>query len=79
MAPAFLIRDPFDSRTTLASYRGPLLVVHGRSDTIVPIAHGRELAGLVPGAIFHELNCGHNDCPRDWNTIRAFLKTCGVL
>ena len=79
MAPSFLIRDPFDSRKTLAAYRGPLLVLHGRNDTIVPIAHGRELASLVPGAIFHELNCGHNDCARDWNAIRAFLRTSGGL
>jgi fermentation-respiration switch protein FrsA (DUF1100 family) len=74
MAPAFLVRDPFDSRKTLASYRGPLLVIHGRNDTIVPIAHGRELANLVPGAMFSELNCGHNDCPRDWEAIRTFLE-----
>ena len=79
MAPPFLIRDPFDSRTSLASYRGPLLVIHGRRDEIVPIAHGRELASLVPGAQFVELNCGHNDCPRDWKTVRAFLEAMGVL
>ena len=79
MAPAFLVRDPFDSRKTLAAYRGPLLVLHGRNDTIVPIAHGRELASLVPGAIFHELNCGHNDCPRDWRTIGAFASSVGIL
>ena len=79
MAPSFLVRDPFDSRKTLASYRGPLLVIHGRNDTIVPIAHGRELAGLVPGAVFHELHCGHNDCPRDWRTVGAFLASLGVV
>ena len=79
MAPAFVVRDPFDSRKTLASYRGRLLVIHGRNDTIVPIAHGRELASLVPGAMFHELNCGHNDCPRDWRTIGAFLRDLKVL
>ena len=78
MAPAFLVRDRFDSRTTLALYRGPLLVIHGARDTLVPVAHGRELATLVPGAKFHELNCGHNDCPRDWNTIGAFLASLGV-
>ena len=79
MAPSLLVRDPFDSRKTLASYRGPLLVIHGRNDTIVPIAHGRELASLVPGAAFHELNCGHNDCPRDWRTIGAFVSSLGIL
>jgi uncharacterized protein len=78
LAPSFLIRDRFDSRTTLASYRGPLLMIHGRLDTIVPIEHGRELVALVPGARLEELNCGHNDCPRQWDTIAAFLRDAGV-
>lgn len=73
LAPSFLIRDRFDSRAALRRYRGPLLVIHGRHDTIVPAAHGRELAGLVPDAQFVELDCGHNDCPRPWKAIRAFL------
>ena len=78
MAPSFLIRDRFDSRRTLPRYRGPLLVLHGRHDAIVPIAHGRELASLVPGAQFAELECGHNDCPRDWDRIRRFLDDRGI-
>lgn len=79
MAPSFLIRDRFDSRATLPRYRGPLLVLHGRRDTIVPIAHGRELAALVPGSEFVELDCGHNDCPRPWTELRRFLESAGVL
>lgn len=79
MAPAFLIRDRFDNRKALASYRGPLLVIHGRHDTVVPFEHGRELASLVPGAQFRELNCGHNDCPRDWRTIAEFLRDVKVV
>lgn len=79
LAPSFLIRDPFDNRKTLPSYRGPLLVIHGRQDTIVPIEHGRELAALVPGARLHELNCGHNDCPREWRTIHTFLRESDVI
>ena len=79
MAPAFLIRDRFDNRKALASYRGPLLVIHGRQDAIVPFEHGRELASIVPGAQFRELNCGHNDCPRDWKTIAEFLRAAKVV
>lgn len=79
LAPAFLIRDPFDNRIALAKYRGPLLVIHGTHDTIVPIEHGRALAKLVPDARFHEVDCGHNDCPRPWDTIRAFLRQSRVI
>jgi pimeloyl-ACP methyl ester carboxylesterase len=79
LAPGFLVRDRFDNRAALAKYRGPLLVIHGTHDTIVPIAQGRELAAVVPGARFHEIDCGHNDCPREWPTIRAFLAAAGVL
>lgn len=79
LAPAFLVRDRFDSVSTLASYRGPLLVMHGSRDQIVPIAHGRALAAIVPGARFFELPCGHNDCARPWPLIRSFLEQNGLL
>lgn len=77
--PAFLVRDPFDSLAALRDYRGPLLVLHGREDRIIPIAHGRALAAGVPGAEFHELPCGHNDCPRPWAQVRAFLLARGLM
>jgi fermentation-respiration switch protein FrsA (DUF1100 family) len=79
LAPAFLVRDPFDTRKALASYRGPLLVIHGSRDTIVPFAHGRELVEIVPGAQFRQLPCGHNDCPRDWKTVALFLRDAGIV
>ena len=79
LAPSFLIRDRFDNRKALASYRGPLLMIHGRLDTIVPIEHGRELSKLVPGTRLEELDCGHNDCPRQWKTIMRFLRDAGVM
>lgn len=78
-APGFLIRDPFDNRKALGRYRGPLLMIHGTRDTIVPIEHGRALAALVPGSRFHEVDCGHNDCPRQWEVIRGFLENYRVL
>jgi fermentation-respiration switch protein FrsA (DUF1100 family) len=73
LAPQFLVRDRFDNREALKSYRGPLLLIHGRRDAVVPIEHARELVTIVPGARLHEIDCGHNDCPRQWAVIRAFL------
>src|ERR1041385_7224237 len=60
-APRFLVRDPFDNLSALRSYHGPLLVLHGSHDEVVPVAHGRALAGAVEGAELHELPCGHKD------------------
>ena len=79
LAPRVLVRDLFDNRDALKAYRGPLLLIHGSRDNIVPIAHARELAALVPGARLHEIDCGHNDCPRQWPAIRQFLTRAGVL
>lgn len=74
LAPSFLVRDNFDNLAALESYRGPLLVVHGSRDNVVPIAQGRRLAAAVPGSEFHEVPCGHNDCPRPWELVRTFLQ-----
>ena len=77
LIPAFLVRDPFDNLSALRRYRGPLLVVHGRYDQVVPVAHGRALAAAVPGARLFELPCGHNDCARPWAVVRPFLRGLG--
>lgn len=78
LVPKWLVRDPFDNLSALRHYRGPLLVLHGRADDLVPFEHGRALASAVPGAEFHALPCGHNDCPRPWDLIRSFLEGHGL-
>lgn len=60
--PAFLVRDDFDTRARVAGFDGPVLVVHGRRDEIIPFAHGVALSHASPRASFVALNCGHNDC-----------------
>ena len=72
LLPGFLVRDVFDNRTALASYGGPVLVLHGIHDDIIPVGHGRELAGTARRGRLVELSCAHNDCPPDR---RAFLQT----
>src|ERR1043166_2066251 len=79
LAPGFLVRDRFDNLAALRRFQGPLLVLHGDRDEIIPTAHGRTLAGAVAGAEFHALPCGHNDCPRPWALIRAFLTVHSLM
>jgi fermentation-respiration switch protein FrsA (DUF1100 family) len=77
--PGWLVRDLFDSVEALKRYRGPLLVVHGTDDRLIPISEGRALADAVPSAEFHALPCGHNDCRRPWDIIRSFLESHHLL
>jgi pimeloyl-ACP methyl ester carboxylesterase len=78
-APPFLVRDPFDSLAFVRGYRGPLLLVHGSRDDIIPASHGQALAAAAPQAELHLLDCGHNDCPRPWAQLHAFLDRHGLL
>jgi hypothetical protein len=76
------LRERYDSRTAASTVRGPVLVMHGERDTIIPAAQGRELAQAlgararwvaVPGA-------GHNDLlavPAVWREVRGFLDSLG--
>lgn len=79
LVPPWLVRDPFDSERAVAGYRGPALVLHGLSDRLIPVSHGRALARAMPGATFVGLSCGHDDCPPPWVTVLAFLQRSGVL
>jgi hypothetical protein len=78
--PALLVRDPFDNLAALAAFPGPVLLVHGERDRMIPVAHAHELAAAArrPRLVVHP-GCGHNDCPRPWSELRAFLLESGLL
>ena len=78
-APSFLIRDSFDSVAALKMFKGPTLIVHGDRDDIVPPHHARALAAAARNATLTFKPCGHNDCPRPWADVRAFLDGNGLL
>ncbi len=71
--------DPFDNLAAVAEFEGPVLVIHGEHDSMIPPAHGRALAGSAPLGELVLVNCGHNDCPRPWHTVRSFLARHGLL
>src|SRR5262249_19220688 len=78
-APAFLIRDPFDNLETVRHFTGPLLILHGTHDEVIPVEHARELAAAAPQSELRLLDCGHNDCDKPWPLVRAFLTRHGLL
>jgi fermentation-respiration switch protein FrsA (DUF1100 family) len=41
--PGRILKNRFDSIEKISSYHGPLLIVHGESDTLVPIAQAKSL------------------------------------
>lgn len=83
LLPGFLARDVFDNRKALGAYGGPVLVLHGTEDDIIPVGHGRELARTARRGRLVELHCAHNDCPPDWTEfwriIEGFLEQEGIL
>lgn len=85
LAPSFLARHPFRTDRVLPTLDVPLLIMHGARDEIVPVAHGRRLRQLAPGATYMEFDCGHLDMPGDgnrqayWELIRRFLSENGIL
>jgi len=74
-----LVRDPFDTLGAVSDFDGPVLVIHGRDDRLIPPAHGRALAERAPDGELVMLDCGHNDCPRPWKEVRTFLERQGIL
>lgn len=74
-----LVRDPFDTLGAVAGFEGPVLVIHGRDDRIIPAAHGLALAERARAGELVMLDCGHNDCPRPWVQLRDFLEKHGLL
>src|SRR5262245_30438607 len=74
-----LVRDPFDNAAVLQHYGGPVLLLHGTRDDLIPPAEAETLHASVPNAELHWLPCGHNDCPRPWETVLRFLAAQQLL
>ncbi len=89
-APPFLLRDRFDTRPAMRDFEGPVLLMHGRDDDLIPFRHAERLAALrnESGAATGDplavipLDCAHNDCLAVWPTVVSelleFLRAEGV-
>jgi len=83
LAPGFLVRDPFDNLSVVSTYTGPVLIMHGKNDDIIPFAHGKALYDKCLKGKLIVYDCSHNDCPPDYaifqKDIETFLADVGII
>jgi fermentation-respiration switch protein FrsA (DUF1100 family) len=83
LIPDFLVRDPLDNLSIVRNYPGPVLVIHGKFDEVIPFSHGMTLYQATKQGKIITYESGHNDCPPSWDTfwrdIETFLQDSGLI
>ena len=69
-----MLLDTFDNVAAVKRFEGPILVVHGSIDELIPYAHGQQLAAASQRAKLVTYRAGHNDCPPDSEQFASDLK-----
>lgn len=77
--PPVLVRHPFRNDRTVSSFGGPVLLLHGEADRLIPIAHAERLEERASSATLVRFpGADHNTFPVDWSlyesSIAAFLR-----
>lgn len=78
LAPPWLIRHPFRSEQRLRLYDGPVLIIHGRNDRLIPIEHARRLKAAARDAVLIETDAGHDNYRPRWPAFFEFLDRHGL-
>src|SRR5262245_47080519 len=81
-APAILVRDAFDNLATVREYQGPVLIIHGRADEVIPYSQAVALAQAARQSPLLLYNCSH-ECWEPsrlpfWRDMRVFLEEYGL-
>jgi hypothetical protein len=83
LAPGFLVRDPFDNLSAIKTYPGPVLIIHGKFDEVIPYRHGVSLFQAACRGKMITYESGHNDCPPNWNVfwqdLESFLRETEII
>jgi fermentation-respiration switch protein FrsA (DUF1100 family) len=82
-APAFLLHDHFNNLATVGHFQGPVLVIHGRDDRLIPWKQGQRLASASARSTFRLYNCGHGCWDPEhlpfWRDAMPFLIEAGIF
>ncbi len=77
--PSLFVLDKLDNKSTLSSFQGPVLLMHGTRDQVIPFDHAVALQEVTPSSTLEPFDCGHNDfptsSPRVWGLIDNLLSS----
>jgi len=59
MKAQFDVTTRFDATTRLSQITAPVLIVHGTSDHVTPVAMARQMHDLIPGSRLVLIDDGH--------------------
>jgi pimeloyl-ACP methyl ester carboxylesterase len=83
LVPGFLVRDRFDNQRAVANFSGPVLLMHGLHDDVIPYSHAEVIADAREGLEVTHIACAHNDCGRIWpdvvDILSGFLRSNDLL
>ncbi len=83
LLPGFLILDKFNNVRVLKRFEGPVLIIHGKYDEMIPYKNGIRLSEAAQNSTMITYNCHHNDCPPDekkyWEDIKKYLETNNII
>jgi fermentation-respiration switch protein FrsA (DUF1100 family) len=67
----------------LVGFDGPVLILHGLLDRVVPVEHAQTLKDKIAHASLVIGEFGHSDGPSSgfdyWGTLQRFITTTGLL
>ena len=82
--PKFLVDNVYNNKDVIAKLALPTLLIHGKTDTLIPVGHADTLEAAATGPFMKVLYPGaHNDTPTDWQDFyrnaEAFFRTYQIL
>lgn len=83
LVPRWFVRDRFDVVSAVAAFGGPVLLMHGTRDDVLPFANATRIAAARRDLDVVAMACGHNDCLSVWpetiDDVLSFLRAQGLL
>jgi fermentation-respiration switch protein FrsA (DUF1100 family) len=77
MVPSIFVADRFDTLSVVETLDIPVLLMHGRRDTVVPYEHALRMNREVEGSELVTYECDHNDFPPNsrqyWDDVLQWL------